>query len=828
MIPKDFDDFTESDKIKNLLEKAERLQLLLDTVPDIICFKDGEGRWLEANKADLKMFQLEDVDYYGKKDSELAEYSLFHRDAFLACEDSDEIAWNAGHISRGEEKILQPDGTTKIFDIIKIPVFNPDGTRKGLFVFGRDITTQKNLEEELQINLNLHKKAQSMAKIGHWFWNIETGGLKWSDEVYNIFGYKKDKIQPSYPFFLRSIHPDDSEMVINAVNNAVEKGIKYSVERRITQPDGNIRYVHEEGDLEYDINGKPVSMMGTVQDITLFSLAQKQLNLVIELFNNSIEGVIITDENSKIIMANPAVTRITGYEPHEIIGNNPSLLKSDRHEPAFYKKMWEELKNKGKWTGEIWNRRKNGEIYPEILNIITLKDVNGRVTNYASVFHDLTELKTQEEKLRVRENYDPLTGLPNSALFFDRLDVEIKKAGSDNTTLSVLNLDVDDFKRINNSLSHTKGDYLLTKIATRLVGLLDNHHTIARIGGDNFSFIISGYKDIFYVIDLVQHILSELSRPFVIDNLELVVTGSIGVGCFPNDGRDASTLFKNAEISMYEAKKSGGNRYNFYTQGLDELARDSLFLEANLRKAINEGSFILHYQPRINLNIKKIAGAEALIRWVQPDGSIIPPLKFIPFAEKSGLIIPIGEWVLRESCRQIKKWSEAGHDVKLSLNLSPRQFRDENLYKTILEIIKETSVNPKLLEIEITESAIIENEEKAINLINSLKEMGIRLSIDDFGTGYSSFYYLNKLPIDSIKIDRSFIKDYPSDNKSIGIVSAMIAMAKSLGLKVVAEGVEIKEQLEFLQELQCDEIQGYYFSPPVPAHKMEYFLKKGI
>lgn len=367
MIPKYFNELTESEKIKILLEKAERLQLVLDMIPDIICFKDGEGRWLEANKYDINLFQLHDVDYYGKKDSELANFSEFYHDAFLACEDSDEIAWKTSDISRGEEKILQPDGTVKIFDIIKIPFFYPDGTRKGLFVFGRDITTQKNLEEELQINLNLHKRAQSMAKIGHWFWNIETGGLKWSDEVYNIFGYKKDKIQPSYPLFLQSIHPDDREMVIVAVSNAVEKGIKYSVEHRIILPDRNTRYVHEEGDIEYDIKGKPVSMIGTIQDITLFSLAQKQLSLVIELFNNSIEGVLITDENSKIIMANPAVTRITGYEPNEIIGQNPSILKSEKHAPEFYKKMWEELKNSGKWTGEIWNRRKNGEIYPEIL-----------------------------------------------------------------------------------------------------------------------------------------------------------------------------------------------------------------------------------------------------------------------------------------------------------------------------------------------------------------------------------------------------------------------------------------------------------------------------
>ncbi len=544
--------------------------------------------------------------------------------------------------------------------------------------------------------------------------------------------------------------------------------------------------------------------------------AEQQLVIFHKAFENALEGISITDPEGNILAVNRAFAEITGFAPDEVIGQNSRIFKSGKHDQAFYLQLWSTLLGTGRWSGEIWNRRKDGTLYPEVLSISSIHDEHKQVTHYVAVFHDITEMKQQEARIVHQAYHDALTGLPNRTLAHDRINVSlahVKRAGS---RLAVLFLDLDNFKNINDSLGHEMGDTLLLQVANRLVSLVREEDTVARLGGDEFLILAAAITSEEAVKHLMERLLQSFAAPFSVSGSDLFVSASIGVAFYPQDGESASVLTKNADIAMYQAKARGRNGYCFFTSDLSERISYLRQLENNLRQAVIDKEFLVFFQPKIDPVRGVITGAEALVRWRKQDGTLVNPADFIPLAEETGLIIPLGEQVLDISCRVIGKLNKMGYPhISIAVNLSPLQFGQANLVEQILALLQKHAISRGQLELEITETTMMTNLAKTIETLNQLVAAGIAISIDDFGTGYSSLSYLKKFPIKTLKIDRSFIRDLTSDPSDAQLVETIILMSHNLGIGVVAEGVETKEQLEWLKGRGCEQIQGYYYSKPL-------------
>ena len=557
--------------------------------------------------------------------------------------------------------------------------------------------------------------------------------------------------------------------------------------------------------------------------------SQRHLRQAAVVFEGTSEGIIITDSQHRIIAVNSAFTRITGYTAEEVMGRNPSLLQSGRHDKAFFQAMWRSLKETGQWQGELWNRRKDGEIYPELLTVNVVKDKEGNTTHHVGIFSDISRIKETEYKLAHLAHHDPLTELPNRLLFHDRLEQAILRAQREGTQAAVLFLDLDRFKNVNDSMGHAMGDLLLQRVAERLKEAMRAEDTIARLGGDEFVLIVEALKGRMDAAAVARHILDLFDQPFCLENQEVFIDASIGISLYPGDGEDTQTLVRNADAAMYRAKAEGRNNYQFYTAELTAVATERLTLENQLRRALERDEFELYYQPQFSLQNgdRILEGVEALIRWNQSEQGLILPTKFIPVAEETGLIVPIGEWVLRTACAQHKAWVEAGFaPIRMAVNLSARQFHSQDLAKRIAGILEETGMSPSHLELELTESTIMRDTESTIRLLHELSEMGITLSIDDFGTGYSSLAYMKHFPLDRLKIDQSFVRDITSSRPEAEMIVPIIALGHSMKLRVLAEGVEFEEQLNYLRKQGCDEIQGFLCSRPLPPDELVRFLKQ--
>ncbi|MCT4606546.1 MAG: EAL domain-containing protein [Marinisporobacter sp.] len=552
---------------------------------------------------------------------------------------------------------------------------------------------------------------------------------------------------------------------------------------------------------------------------------QEKLRIAEQVFNNTGEGIAVTDAEGTIQLVNPAFTTITGYGVEEVIGENPRILRSERHDKSFYEEMWKSLIEKGQWKGHIWNRRKNGETYLEWINISAVKDEKGENIQYVSVFHDLTENVLKEEHIKYQAYHDALTQLPNRELAKDRLNLALAHANKNNEMFSVIFLDLDRFKRINDTLGHAAGDLLLQAVAKRLRRCMYEGDTVARLGGDEFIIIVEDIKSIQNIISVVHKIFHAFEEPFLLKKDEIYVTASMGISIYPDDGETTENLMKNAEVAMYRVKEKGKNNYQLYRKEMNDKAYEQLAMENDLYKALENNEFVLYYQPQVKTTTGEIVGAEALIRWNHPKLGLVSPAKFIPLAEETGFIVPLGEWVLRKACEQNKYWQKKGlKNIQVSVNLSTLQFKQKDLIEKIVKIMKETEMRPEDLELEITESNAMLDPNFTIKTLKILNDMGIQIAIDDFGTGYSSLAYFKSFPIHKIKIDQSFIRDINKDESTKAIVLAIIGIADSLGVKSIAEGVETKEQLECLREYRCDEIQGYFFSRPVNAFEFEKML----
>ncbi|MGD7035268.1 EAL domain-containing protein [Methylotuvimicrobium buryatense] len=577
--------------------------------------------------------------------------------------------------------------------------------------------------------------------------------------------------------------------------------------------------------MRYSETGEPMEVWIIMRDIREQRKAEQSLRLSAKVFESSRDAIIITDSQNKIISTNQAFTQIIGYTQEEVIGKDPKIFQSGRHEQAFYQELWSTLNLTGYWQGEIWNRRKKGEVFPEWISISAINNSKGEIVNYVAIFSDITDIKQAEANIEFLANYDPLTELPNRRLFIDRLDQAIKTANREKTKAAVLFFDLDHFKNINDSLGHGIGDQMLIEVASRLEGCMREVDCVSRLSGDEFAAVISDLHDIGNVITVAQKIVGSMRLPFKINDYELHMTISIGISVYPNDGKDFETLLKNADTAMYCAKKNGRDNFEFFSSSMSTQALERLSLENSLRKAVENNELKLHYQPQVAIESGKIVGMEALLRWPHKDLGIISPAKFIPLAEENGLIIPIGKWVLNEACRQNKTWQEQGlMSIPVAVNLSALQFRQSNFLEIVQEALTISQLKPCFLELELTESLLMDCSEYSVRLLKTLRQMGVQLSIDDFGTGYSSLTYLRRFPISKLKIDRSFCQNLPDDSNNSAITRAIISLGHELGLSVIAEGVEETRQLNFLEAQQCDLIQGYLYSKPLDAEEMQKLL----
>ncbi len=557
--------------------------------------------------------------------------------------------------------------------------------------------------------------------------------------------------------------------------------------------------------------------------------ANERLDLFSQVFENSGEAIIITDAERNIVVVNLAFTQITGYDLADVMWKNPKLLSSGRQTPEFYQSMWKSLAETGRWQGEIWNRRKNGEIFPEWLSISTVKDDKGQVVNYIAIFNDITQRKESEQRIQFLAHYDALTKLPNRALFGDRLLQALVIAKRSGKKVGLLFLDLDRFKSINDSLGHLAGDLLLQSVADRLKSCVREMDTVCRQGGDEFMVLLTEIDKAEDAAHLAMKIITSMSEAHFVEDERLIVTFSIGISIYPDDAVDSQVMIKNADAAMYHAKEKGRNNFQFFTSDMNAEASQRLELESDLGRAVQKGEFVLHYQPQTDNRSGKIVGMEALIRWQHPDKGLISPTRFIPIAEYCGLINPIGEWVLKTACIQNKKWQDEGLlKVPVAVNISVLQFHQKNFKETIVNALHESGLEPGYLELEITEGVTIKDIEITVHLLSELKQMGVLISIDDFGTGYSSLSYLKRFPIDKLKVDQSFVRDITTDTDDAAIVQTIISMGHGLRLKVIAEGVETAEQLAFLKKRGCDEIQGFYFSKPLTVEDFREYVKSRV
>lgn len=657
--------------------------------------------------------------------------------------------------------------------------------------------------------------AQRIAKLGHWEWDTAKNMLFLSDEIFRIFGLTPLGANVTYKSFLSMVHPDDRDRVATEFHRAMKEKTVYDLEHRIMNADGKLRHVHNRGEVSSATKEMFARMFGTIQDITERKLAEEQLTVLKEAVECLPIGITITNTDGKIIFTNPAEAEIHGYTREELLHKEAHTLASPKLRSALPINSFENLSF---WKRESINIRKNGTEFPVHLTSIPVKNAEGRYMGFVTACEDITERKAAENKIEQLAYYDPLTNLPNRRMFQDRLGQSLARSEREGLQTAVLFLDLDRFKEVNDAFGHEFGDKLLQAVAKRLEKWMRKADTVARLGGDEFVILLSDIEDHKNVAYTAGRILESFASPFDLEGRQIYSSTSIGIAFYPTDGENVDELLKNADAAMYHAKSKGRQTYCFFSEKLNLKIRERISLETDLRHALENGELVLHYQPQIGLNSDSMIGVEALVRWQCPKRGLLDPDHFVGVAEETGLIYRMGEWVLRTACAQLKEWQETGRLVaKVAVNISGYQFKRPDFMELIDNILRETGLEPGSLELELTESVIMDKTPKTISRLNKLKAKGIYLSIDDFGTGYSSLSYLKHFPIDRIKIDRIFVRGVLTNRDDAGIVDAIIAMAHSLNLKVLAEGVETKEQLNYLKMRNCDEAQGYYFSKPLKA-----------
>jgi len=613
--------------------------------------------------------------------------------------------------------------------------------------------------------------------------------------------------------------------IINNDNLVFKSGKSHEFEEEIYQQNTKHIFLSVKVPL-HDTDGKLYGLCSISTNITDRKRSEERLKLFESVFNHAKEAIVITDNENTIVDINPFYSQVMGYKREEIVGKTPALVKSGKHDDLFYQKLWNEINTTGHWSGEIWDRRKSGEIFPKWLNISSIRNEKNEILYYIGIFSDISDKKAIEQSLHKMAYFDPLTNLANRVLFRERVDQQIISSHHNHKKFAVFILDLDRFKYVNDTFGHIVGDQLLMKASERILQCVDDVDTVARLGGDEFSLILVDIENDSIIRRKAKEIINSLETNFNIYDNDIFISTSIGISIYPDDGENYETLMKNADIAMYQVKSEGRGAYHFFKNTMNEKNARFALIQNELRKGLLNNEFAVHYQPKIDIIKNKIVGFEALIRWFSPVLGNISPAEFIPIAEENGLIINIGQWILNRVCADYHEVSNGNDDIHVAINLSARQLSDHTLLDKIDTIIKKNNIKFHCLEFEITETSIITDQNVSIPMVNDIKKMGFKISMDDFGTGYSSLSYLKKLPIDTIKIDQSFIRDLEVDSEDFTIVLAIISIAKKLNMELVAEGVETKEQVKILKENGCNILQGYYYSKPIPLSMVSDLYKK--
>ncbi|MDA3945072.1 MAG: EAL domain-containing protein [Helicobacteraceae bacterium] len=806
-------------------ESNQILENVIDNIPHMIFLKRAADlHYMLLNLAGEKMLGVNREQVVGHSD-----YELFPKEqAQLLTAKDREVLQQHTIVDIQEEFVKTPYGN-RFFHTKKMTLRDENGQPQYLLGISEDITERKQSQAALLESEQFLRETQSIANLGSYILDIRTGRWKSSDILNRIFGID-ETYDRSIEGWNALVHPDDSVMIGKYLfDEVIGKGEPFNKEYRIIRKsDQTLRWVHGLGELTFDAAGIPVEMKGTILDITARKEAQEtlvKLSLAVEQSPNSI---VITDVDANIEYVNAAFTKITGYTPEEVLGKNPNIMHSGKVSEATYEEMWAELTAGKTWHGELINRRKDQSEYIESAVISPVRQADGRITNYLAIKEDITEKRKVEKRIENLAHFDQLTGLPNRALLNDRITYLLNMAKRNNKSFAVMFLDLDHFKNINDTLGHSIGDELLREMAERLKRAIRVEDTVSRLGGDEFIIIIPN-ADANSAIHVATKLIAAVSKPCNIYHHELTVTPSIGIAIYPNDGDDFETLSKNADTAMYRVKQENRNNFRFFTQEMQVDSTRNLLLGNALRSALIRTELELHYQPQVAMEDGRIIGAEALLRWKHPEFDMISPAEFIPIAEDNGQIIPIGEWVLRTAVNQMKEWMDSGlPPMIIAVNLSAIQFRQPGLTDLVTRILDEIKLPPEQLELELTEAAAMDDPNTAIAIMDRLHEQGVRMAIDDFGTGYSSLSHLKRFKVYKLKIDQSFVQDIIHDADDKAIVSTIINMASELGLRTIAEGVETAEQLAFLRLKGCEEVQGYYFSKPLPAEQFAAYVKESI
>lgn len=803
-----------------LINSEEKLLLFIKNAPASLAMLDLDMNYIAISPRWQADFNLADQEIIGQ-----SHYKIFPNISDEQKNINRRALNGETIVHEGDYFKLNDDTTLWIKWEVK-PWQDLEGNIGGLVMFTEDITKIKKTEIAYRQMANTLVKAQKIANIGNWSYRLKDSKMECSDQIYKIFD-RDQKIEPiSFDSLVSWIHPDDRCSLITfqrEVHSIVAKKTTYLSPHlfRLVRPDGDIRWIEVTAEPEFNDTGKPTHCFGTAQDITERKHAEttlSKLTLAVEQASNSI---FITDLDGTIEHINKAFTRVTGYTAREVIGKNPRILSSGKNPPSTYKEMWTLLSQGKEWRGELINRDKFGNEYIEASLISPIHDNTGKVINYLAIKDNVTEKRQADERIKQLAYFDQLTGLPNREQLNQCFEYTLALSKRNDSSFSLMFLDLDHFKNINDTLGHSVGDKILMETAKRLKSVLRGNDTLSRTGGDEFILLLPD-TDEESARDVAVNLLQLMSHPCHVDQHELVSTLSIGIAMYPEDGKDFETLSSNADTAMYRVKNDSRNGYCFFTEQMQAHSARSLKLVNALHSALKNNQLSLHYQPQLSLKDGHIIGAEALLRWHHPEMGMVPPAEFIHIAEISGQILEIGEWVIRTAVNQLKKWIDKGlPPFVMAVNLSATQFRHPNLPEMVSQILDEAQLSHKYLELELTEAVMMDNPDTAIKVMNNFYDLGIHMSIDDFGTGYSSLSYLKKFKTYKLKIDRSFVTDITQDPDDKAIVLAIINLAKSLGILTIAEGVETADQLAFLRQHGCDEVQGFYLSKPLSAREFE-------
>jgi len=798
-----------------LRESEQRFRELFEKAVDGILIASPDGIYIDANQSACHLLGYRRNEIIGKTIGNMVrddERDRFFREKAILTEDLE-------HVHVGEWELRHKSGAWLPFEIRARMM--PDGRWMAII---RDISERKRTQHELERYAGEVQDLYDNAPCG--YHSLDRNGtlVRINKTELAWLGYSKEELV-GRKNVAELMTEKSRETFRKEFPVFLKTGRLHDIELEFVRKNGTVLPVMLSASAVVDEHGDVVQSRSTLFDMRELAEAQKKLRQAATVFAHTNDAIIIADGDGTIVAVNEAFTKITGYRAEEVIGKNPSLLKSERQDRDFYRNLWDSIEKNGNWKGEIWDRRKSGEVFPVWQNITAVKDDSGKITDYISIFSDITTIKQTQEKLTDLAYHDPLTGLPNRLLFNDRMEQALAHARRHQLRAALLLLDLDRFKLINDTLGHAAGDQLLQAIGARLKALLRGDDTIARLGGDEFAIILAQIDDAADAALLARKIGEAVAQPAHINGQALIISTSIGIGIYPDDAEDQETLAKCADAALYGAKDKGKNGYEFYTREMTQTASNLLAIDRGLRVAIEDKEFVLHYQPQIDLSNGRIVGVEALIRWDSPTRGFQSPIEFIHVAEETGLIDAIGDWVLDAACAQLRAWRLAGAPpVRMAINLSPRQIRNERFVDKVRRTL--LACDPRDcagIDLEITESAL-QTGAHTVAALKELKSFGINIVIDDFGTGYSCLNSLKHLPIDVLKIDRSFIHGIPGDADDKAIATTIIAMAHSLGMRVIAEGVETQEQLRFVTDQHCDEVQGFLFFQPMSAHECERAL----